>query len=406
MPTMSIPARKEYLASIYKRYRYAARKGKTSILNEFCRTAGYHRKYAIRLLNAPLVGTSPPRRQGKRETYTSEDIYYLKKIWDTLDCPCGQRMRPMIGEMLVVLERCRELTVPPAVQERLRRISAPTIDRRLAIFKRTTRGKIHGTTKPGSLLKKQIPIALSRWDERRPGYTELDLVAHCGNSAFGDFVSTLNITDLATGWTEEEAVVGRAQHRIIAGLQHIERRLPFPVKGLNPDNGSEFINWQLFTYCLRRKIEFTRSRPNRKNDNAHIEQKNWTHVRKIVGYNRVETEEEANLLNRLYRGPIRLYMNFFQPIMKLVKKKRMGGQLKRQYDVPQTPYQRVTRHPDIPKPIQEKLTNVYQTLNPAALKREIEEGIRVLQWTVKRRKTQESKVTFSMIERRPVKLHF
>jgi len=402
---MSMTTRKEYLTSIYKRYRFSTRKEKVAILDEFCLSTGYRRKYAIRLLNAPLCLT-PPVYQGKRETYTNEDIYYLKKIWDVLDYPCGQRLAPMLPEMMSVLERCDELTVPEEVAVRLRKMSAPTIDRRLVHLKRAAIRKIHGTTKPGSLLKKQIPIVLSRWNEKRPGYTELDLVAHCGMNAAGDFVSTLNMTDLATAWSEEEAIPGKAQKRVIFAINQIDRRLPFKLLGIDPDNGSEFINWQLYTYCLARKIEFTRGRPGKKNDNAHIEQKNWTHVRKIVGYQRLETQAQADLLNQLYRGPVRLYMNFFQPVMKLVKKERIGGRLKRQYDTPKTPYQRVPEHPAISPVTKKQLTALYQTLNPVSLKREIEQGIAVLPKAAAQRKTPHTKVTFSMIERMPVKLHF
>lgn len=402
---MSMTTRKEYLASIYKRYRFSGKKDKVAILDEFCLSTGYQRKYAIRLLSEPLH-LAPPVYHGKRETYSNEDIYYLKKIWDILDYPCGQRLAGILPEMMTVLKRCGELAVPEAVTIHLRTMSAPTIDRRLIPFKRAVTRAIHGTTKPGSLLKKQIPVVLSRWDEHRPGYVELDLVAHCGNSALGDFVSTLNMTDLATGWSEEESFVGRAQKRVISAINQIERRLPFKLLGIDPDNGSEFINWQLFTYCLSRKIEFTRSRPNRKNDNAHIEQKNWTHIRKIVGYQRLETPEQADLLNRLYRGPLRLYMNFFQPVMKLVRKERIGGRLKRRYDVPKTPYQRILEHPHITRQTKERLTALYLTLNPVALKREIEQEIVMLHKVATQRKTKQTKVTFSMIERMPVKLHF
>lgn len=402
---MSMATRKEYLSSIYKRYRFSGKKEKEAMLDEFCLSTGYQRKYAIRLLNQPLRLTAPVY-QGKRETYTNEDVYYLKKVWDILDYPCGQRLKPMLPEMMSVLKRCGELTVPEEVAAHLEKISAPTIDRRLLPFKRTATRAIHGTTKPGSLLKKQIPIVLSRWNEQRPGYAELDLVAHCGMNTSGDFVSTLNLTDLATAWSEEEAILGKAQKRVILAVNQISERLPFKLMGIDPDNGSEFINWQLYNYCLKRKIKFTRGRPNKKNDNAHIEQKNWTHVRKIVGYQRLDTQTQADLLNRLYRGPVRLYMNFFQPVMKLVRKERINGRLKRQYDIPKTPYQRVLEHPAIPLATKEQLTAFYQTLNPAALKREIEQGIAALPKSATRIKTQQTKVTFSMIERMPVKLHF
>ncbi len=280
MPTMSMPARREYLASIYRRYRQSTKPAKNHILTEFCRASGYHRKYATRLLNAPLRRTPVPRH-GRGRLYTNEDTYFLKKIWAILDYPCGQRLQPIVPEMISVLAHHRELMVPPGVAVHLGRMSAATMDRlpvrstqtgRLARCRREAARRLRGTTKPGSLLKKQIPIVLSRWNETEPGYTELDLVAHCGNSAAGDFVSTLNITDLATGWSEEEAILGKAQKRVLDALRRIQGRLPFRLLGLDPDNGSEFINWQLFTYCLQNKIDFTRGRPSHGNDNAHIEQ--------------------------------------------------------------------------------------------------------------------------------------
>jgi IS30 family transposase len=203
-------------------------------------------------------------------------------------------------------------------------------------------------------------------------------VAHCGNSASGDFASTLNITDLATSWTEQEAVLGKAEERVKKAIQNIAKRLPFRLRGLDPDNGSEFINWSLFRYCLQRKIDFTRGRPGKKNDNAHIEQKNWTHVRQVVGYGRFDTPEAIAILNALYRGPLRLYMNFFQPVMKLVEKQRIGGHLKRRYDRPMTPYQRVLLCPDISEKTKQGLRAMYDALNPVLLKKEIETLVETL----------------------------
>lgn len=402
---MSYQSRKEYLASIYKHYRLSSRKEKRKILDEFARATGYQRKYAIRLLNAPLKLT-PLVRKGKGETYTNNDVYYLKKVWDILDYPCGQRLKPMMPEIMEVLERNGEISFPKEVKDHLLKISDATIDRRLRFFKSKIRNRIHGTTKPGSLLKKQIPITLSRWNERRPGFTELDLVAHCGMSAYGDFVATLNITDLATGWTEEAAILGKAQKRVVEALNTIRKRFPFELKGIDPDNGSEFINWQLYTYCLKKKIDFTRGRPNKKNDNAHIEQKNWSHVRKLVGYERLTIQEEADLLNCLYQGPLRVYMNFFQPAMKLMKKERLGGHLKRTYDIPKTPYRRVLECSEIPKVKKQELTAFYQTLNPVILKREIETLLTTLHQLVRKQKQSYFPVTFPMTERISEKLHF
>lgn len=396
-------ARKEYLKQIYARYRRVGRPGKTIILDEFCRNAGYQRKYATRILNGPLR-LEPVSRPGKSETYTNEHVYYLKKIWDILDNPCGVRLKPMVGEMIRVLTRCKELVVPDRVAPYLCRMSARTMDRRLEIYKSRLIRTIHSTTKPGSLLKKQIPIALSRWNEQVPGYTELDLVAHCGMSATGEFVSTLNLTDLATGWTESAAVMGKAQGRVKDALDDAKQCLPFALKGIDPDNGSEFINWQLFRYCMDKKIQFTRGRPGKKNDNPYIEEKNWTHVRKIVGYDRLDTTDELEMLNSLYRGPLRLYMNFFQPVMKLTEKKRIGGTLKRKYDVAKPPYQRVLKSPGIARAKKQELTRLYETLNPVKLKTEVEQHLKLLRKYVKEQKEltqrkEQAKVTFPMTKR-------
>ncbi len=401
---MSLSSRREYLASIYRRYRHAPKREKSVMLREFCRSTRYHRKYATRLLNAPLRRI-PIERQHRGCTYTNADSYYLKKIWAILDYPCGQRLRPMVAEMIAVLARCREFVVPPGVADHLRRMSAPTMDRKLARCRHEAGRRLRGTTKPGSLLKKQIPIVLSRWDETRPGFCELDLVAHCGTSSAGDFVSTLNLTDLATGWSEEEAILGKAQQRVLAALRAIQSRLPFALRGLDPDNGSEFINWQLFTYCLEEKIAFTRGRPSHGNDNAHIEQKNWTHVRKVVGYQRLETQATADQLNALYCGPLRAYLNCFQPVMKLVEKVRVGGQVKRRYDTPKTPYQRVLDSPQVPEETKTNLRTWYATLNPAALKRDIERRLTRLRHLERAPKLTPATVTLPMTQRIPVRLH-
>ena len=378
------------------------------MLREFCETTGYQRKYATRLLNGPLRDVASYRRH-RPLIYSNEHIYYLKKIWDILDNPCAERLKPMLAEMIAVLGRCKELIVPENIARKLVKMGERTIDRRLEAFKSRLIRTIHSTTKPGSLLKRQIPMQLSRWNERVPGFTELDLVAHCGLSASGEFISTLNITDLATGWTESQGLMGKAQIRVKDGLQIIEQRLPFKLKGLDPDNGSEFINWQLFRYCQRQKIKFTRGRPGKKNDNAHIEQKNWTHVRKIVGYDRLDTADELEILNSLYQGPLRLYLNFFQPVMRLKQKLRIGGRLKKKYDTAQTPYQRILNSRSIGKDRKRELANLYLTLNPVKLKLEIERHLKVLRRFVKEQKElkrkEQATVTFSMTQRMPVKLH-
>lgn len=376
MSSMSLSTRREYLQKIKPRYLKASTKKKTEMLNEYCTSTGLHRKYVISLLSARVSLTARTTRQRKSRTprYGGREILILKNIWEIMDYPCGQRMKPMIPIMIAKLHQWNELVVPPEIAEKLTSIAASTIDDKLKRAKATLRRKVMGTTKPGSLLKKHIPIRTSSWEETRPGYCELDTVAHCGNSADGEFVNTLTLPDLLTGWTELEAVLGKAQKRITKALDTSSKRLPFPLKGIDPDNGGEFINWQLYRYCMERTIEFTRGRPYKKNDNAHVEQKNWTHVRKIMGYDRIETQRLVNLMNDLYRNELRLYMNFFQPVMKLVEKKRMGRhgeKIKRVYDIPKTPYQRVLACDEVSEESKEKLNRIYEGLNPAHLRRTI-----------------------------------
>src|SRR3989338_4680527 len=407
LKSMSMNARKEYLREIYPRYHQANKAGKNQILNEFTATTGYNRKYATRILNDPL-SKEVKQRKNRPLIYTNEHVYYLKKIWDILDNPCGVRLQPMVTEMVEVLKRCGELFVPDSIAKKLCKMSSSTIDRRLETYKSRLIRTIHGTTKPGSLLKKQIPITLSRWNEKIPGFTELDLVAHCGMNATGHFIFTLNITDLATGWTESSASWGRSQTKVLEALKAIQARLPFKLKGIDPDNGSEFINWNLYHYCRSEHIHFTRGRPGKKNDNPYIEEKNWTHVRKIVGYDRLDTLDELNILNSLYSGSLRLYMNYFQPVMRLKAKNRIGGLLKKQYDDPKTPYQRLLRSRSISKDKKQQLTEKYLNLNPVKLKADIQRHLTLLRKLVKEQKEKNPlprKVTYYVTQRIPLRLH-
>lgn len=378
---MSINTRKEYLKKVKQRYLKANKSEKGSMLSEFIKNTGYNKKYAIRIL-APAHSYKDKCINRKAHfTYTNNDIYYLKKIWEIMDYPCGQRMAPMLEEMIAKLVQFKELTIPESVQKKLVYMGSSTIDLRLKPFRAEIKRKINSTTKPGSLLKKSIPIRTISWNEQRIGCFELDTVAHCGSNADGDFISSLDMTDILTGWTETEAIMGRAQSRVLTGLDNMKERLPFNIVAIDPDNGSEFINWQLFRYCEEKEIEFTRGRPYHKNDNAHIEQKNWTHVRKIFGYKRRETEVELEIMNDLYRNEIRLYKNFFMPQMKLIAKTRYGKhkeKIKKKYDKPKTPYQRVLECKDVSQEIKDKLRKQYEKLNPAELKRNIDQKLKKL----------------------------
>jgi hypothetical protein len=379
MVTMSMPSRLEYLKKAKRRYLKTSKIKKQKILDELCANTGYNRKYVIGRLSPKISLTEPTgfsrkKRKKKSCRYTTRDIYWLAKIWEIMDYLCGQRLQPVLCEMITVLKKHKELAIPDDSASRLKRMSSATIDNRLKPYRKKIRTRINSTTRPGSLLKKQIPIRTSSWNESRIGCCELDTVAHCGSSAAGEFINSLNITDILTQWTETAAIQGKAQKRVKAGLDEIQKAMPFAIVALDPDNGSEFINWQLFHYCMDREIEFTRGRPYEKNDNAHIEQKNWTHVRKLFGYRRLETEKQLQLMNDLYRNDVRLYNNFFSPSQKLVEKKRVGKhgeKIKRTYDKAKTPYQRVLECDQVDQKTKEKLKKQYEKLNPAELRRNI-----------------------------------
>ncbi|MEA1926477.1 MAG: hypothetical protein U9M90_04565 [Patescibacteria group bacterium] len=281
---MSQKSKKELVKKVKVRYLKSNRTGKGSILDELCVNTTLNRNYLIQILSVKIdLDYANPINRKRREKYDGYVIVKLKKIWEIFDYPCGQNLAPMLPEYIEVLEKFEEVSFTDSVKEKLLKISSATIDRRLKRSKRIKKKKVFSTTKPGSMLKKQIPIKTSSWDEKRAGFGKLDTVAHCGHSASGEFINSLTFTDISTQWTESIAVMGKAQIRIKKGLDNIEERLPFSLKGIDPDNGGEFINWQLYRHCIEKDIEFTRGRPYKKNDNAHIEQKNWTHVRKLVG---------------------------------------------------------------------------------------------------------------------------
>lgn len=384
---MSIPSRREYLARLQPRYLTAPKLQKTELLDEVCTTTGLDRKHCIHLLHARTNFTAKrqraetPKRRIRR--YGNDVTYWLKKVWDILDCPCGQRLAPALRPTIDALLRHREMVIPGSVQLKLRMISPSTCDRLLKPWRAQRRRTLHGSTKPGSLLKRQIPIQLSRWDIADLGHSEIDLVAHNGGHGDGEFAYTRTDTDLKSGWTELEAILGKAQGKVIRAMQAIGTRRPFPRKSIDSDTGSEFINWNLFRWCEAEGVTFTRGRPGKKNDNAHVEQKNWTHVRKLVGYHRYATAEHVDRLNDLYRHEWRQYENFFQPTIKLAEKVRTGGHVRKVYEVAKTPYQRIMESAAVDEGTKHRLREQYHSLNPAALKRTIEQKVdRILQ-TVK-----------------------
>jgi hypothetical protein len=367
--------RKAVTKATAERYVGAGKKEKGRILDEFVVLTRYNRSYARHVLRH--FGESR-RRLRPREPISRKRVYdeavltVLREVWKIMDYICGKRLQPVLWETVERLEKFCEITLDDETREKLRSISAATIDRLLGEERKKHQLKGRARTRPGSLLKKQIPIrTFSEWDEKKPGFAEMDLVAHDGGLSFGDFLQTLNVTDVYSGWCEMRAVRNKAQVWVFAAFKDIRARLPFKLLGIDSDNGSEFINDQLFRYCRDEQLTFTRSRPYRKNDNCFVEQKNYTAVRRYVGYQRLEGERHLATLNDLYHY-LRLYVNYFQPVMHLTSKERLGSHVKKRYSPAETPYQRLLRSPHVSKKQKDNMRREYETLNPAELKRRIE----------------------------------
>jgi len=368
---LSMAERRAVTKQMARRYAKAPKKEKGRMLDELCALTGWSRRHAIRALAQTIHPPKRSERPPRPRLYGPEVLGPLRVVWATLNGPAGKRLAPFMAEIVSALERCGELELTPEVRDKLLRISAATIDRLLAPERARLRVKGRQGTKPGSILKRQIPIrTFAEWNDARPGFCEMDLVAHDGGDGFGEFCQTLDLTCVATGWTECRAVKNKAQRWCFEALLDIEASLPFPLLGLDSDNGSEFINDQLYRYCTERGITFTRSRPYRKNDNCFVEQKNWPVVRQNVGYARYDTPAELEVLNELYVS-LRLYVNFFQPQMKLVSKTRRGAKVTKRFDQARTPYQRAVASPHMAQDAKATLTRTYLGLNPAELKREI-----------------------------------
>ena len=333
--------RMQKMLKVYrKRYGRASRAEKGRMLTELCAVTGYHRKYMIALLHGLDAASEKPGRRRRGATYCAAAIRVIGVIWKAAGYPCGERLKAMVPQWLPWANR-HGGAVTPALEGQIRSISARQIDRRLAVQKRAQKRRLYGHTKPGTLLKHHIPVKTECWDVREPGFTEMDTVSHSGPSATGEFLHSLNMTDIHTGWVETRAVMGCGERGVVEALESIRRGLPFALRAVDSDNGSEFINYHLFRYCGLHRLQFTRGRPNKKNDNAHIEQKNWTHVRKIFGWDRYDTRPVLGAMNDLYEHELRLMMNLFQPSVKLVGKQRVGARVHRTYDAPQTPLDRL-----------------------------------------------------------------
>ena len=363
--------KKAITKAMRRRYCKASKSARALMLDELTALTGWTRSYASRALRHERPKRSGPETRGRKKTYTSEVMIPLRKVWASLDYACGKRVAAGMDDILDALVRADELPCGPHMVDMLRTMSAATIDRILAPDRATTTLKGRSTTKPGTLLKSQIQIRTgTEWDDAVPGFIEIDLVAHCGDSTRGEYCNTLDATDIATGWTETRAVKNKAQVHVFAALKDIREALPFPLLGIDSDNGSEFINGELFRYCQTENLTFTRSRAYRKNDGCHVEQKNWSVVRQNVGYARFDTPEELDVLKEIH-SLVRLHTNFFMPSAKLLSKTRDGSKVTKRYDKPTTPYRRVLGRDDVDDKAKAALTAQFETLNPADLRRRI-----------------------------------
>jgi hypothetical protein len=367
---------RDYADAIRGRYHKASRSEKAAVLEEFCRTTGYHRKSAIRLLKyAPQPAK---KRRGRPRKYGLEVNQALRVAWEATDCICSKRLAPFLPELVAVLERHHELVLGKETRALLLQVSAATIDRLLAPVRRSKTQRPYTSTHASAELKAKIAIrTFADWKDAKAGYVEIDLVAHCGESTEGFYLNTLVAVDVATGWTECVPVWGKSQNKVGGAVDQAWRQLPFALLGIDSDNGGEFINQVLWDYSERHKIVFTRSRPYKKNDQAYVEQKNWTAIRQRVGYDRYATRAAYDQLARLYEVA-HLHINFFQPIRKIVGKERVGAKTRKAYDRAQTPYQRLLAAGVLDENARAKLVALYETLNPVALRKQMDESLEAL----------------------------
>lgn len=369
---LSMSERKAVTKAIATRYARADKAAKGAILDELCATTGWHRSHARKALTVALTPKVVRPRAPRPPTYGPDVMVALRFCWAVLGAPAGKRLAAILPELVPVLRRFGELAIDDATAGMLVAMSAATIDRRLAPDRRqmVLTGRSH--TKPGSLLKSQIPIRTwAQWDDAVPGFVEIDLVGHEGGNAVGDHAYTLTVTDIATGWTENRSVPNKARKWVIAALEEIAGIMPFPVLGVDSDNGSEFINHHLLTWCEKRQITFTRSRPGNSNDGAHVEQKNWAIVRTVVGYLRYDTPAELLLLNKIWVLQSKM-TNYFYPQQKLISKVRDGAKVTKRYDTATTPHRRAERHDAVADGDKAVLGDTFATLNPAAIQRQIQ----------------------------------
>lgn len=375
---MSQKVREEMLPRLRQRYAGRGREGRSRLIDELCEQFGYSRKHAIKLLNAKAGwGGDPTVRKGRPPVYGEEVEQVLSRIWQASEQPCGKRLVELLPLWLPHYER-EHGRLEVKLRNQVLKISAAQADRLLAPRKARLQHRGRSGTKPGGLLKNHIPIRTDNWDVTRPGWLEADTVAHCGTSLEGDFIWSVTYTDIFSGWTSLRAVFNKGATGIVAATREVEAALPFELVGFDCDNGSEFLNWHLVRYFQERpkKVGFTRSRPYHKNDNGHVEQKNWTHVRQLLGYDRLEDPELCAAINTLYRDCWEPLHNYFCPSAKLVSKERHGARIERHHDQPTTPCDRLLACEHVSAASKRKLKATRKALNPFELSRQIEAGLR------------------------------
>lgn len=364
-------------ARLKSKYRQASRKKRGQLLDEVGDITGIHRKSLIRMLNRD--SHRKKKRRGLKPKYEYQEVLpILKNIWFAGDQLCSKKLHAAIPDWLPFYEKEQGM-LSDYIRLQMLSISPSTIDRLLKKIKVKTGRKGLGGTKPGSLLKNQIPIKVNQWNEQQAGFLEADTVAHCGNSLDGNFAWSITFTDIHTAWTENRAVWNKGATGVVSQIRDVEANLPFKIRGFDCDNGSEFLNWHLVRYFADRsageRVQFTRSRPYHKNDNAHVEQKNWTHVRQSFGYDRFGDSRVIPLMNDFYKNEWSLYQNHFIPTMKCIKKERINSKYRKKFDLPQTPYARVLACPEIDQSIKDRLKVQHAQLNPYALKKAIQQKL-------------------------------
>lgn len=376
---MDTHSKSEYMETLREKYLKAGKKEKGTILDQYCESSGEERKYAIKKFRYTVKVKEKEDRRKRGKTYDGQVVDVLAKVWRIFDRPCGARLKPLITKETERLRRLKEVVCTDTIAALLMRMSPASIDRALVHTKEVEQVKKKYGSKQDSTLLRTVPIKTAAdVDRKQPGMTQLDCVEHCGTSASGQYALSLTTVDVLFGWWEGDAFLGKGQERTLAAIDAARKRSPIPWTEMHPDNGSNLLNWHVYAYALEEHIALSHSRSYQKNDNCWVEQKNDTHVRNVVGYLRYDTQEEIDIMNDLYHHELRLYKNFFQPCMKLVEKKREGGRIHRKYDTPATPYERIMVSDCISNDTKRELTSVYESLNPAELKRKIDTKLRAL----------------------------